>query len=86
MIEIRKYDKQELAEFLGVSVSYVEKKVRTREFPATRFGRGWKFTDDDLKRILEILNRPDLKTLDRAAKSSAAGANKARRTPAKKGR
>lgn len=45
-------DKHEAAAWLGVSVSWLEKKVAAREVPHTRLGRSVRFSADHLAEIV----------------------------------
>lgn len=50
--EVKLYSTQEVAQMLGVSVSCVQRKIRNTEITATRIGRSFYVSDENLKEFL----------------------------------
>jgi len=48
----RAYSLQEVADRLSVSVQTITAKIKNKEIRAFRFGRFWRVTDQELRRIL----------------------------------
>ena len=59
-MEIKLYTRKQLADFWGCSVYTIQDLQNTGLLKGRRFGRSWKYSEDDIKEFFDQTKRADI--------------------------